>query len=379
MDALEVKRLIMRRPTEEVLIEQDIDDFLNAGVKLRHYIGFEISGLVHIGTGLTCMSKVADFQKAGIETHILLADWHTWINDKLGGDWDVIKKVAVRYFKHALGKSLEVMGGNADKVKFVLGSELYHANDEYWATLIDVAKHTTLNRVKRSITILGRKLGEAVDFAKLIYPIMQVADMFELQAHINHAGMDQRKASVIAREVAKHLSIKPLMVAGEKRAPICVHHKILMGFAITNEMVERYKQDKHEAILDMKMSKSKPHTCIFIHDSPEEIKAKIRKAYCPHGETEINPVWDIVDALIARDIEEGRSFFIKTPKGELEFQSFDELKNAWTSKQIHPLDLKNAVAEWLIAKLEPIRNFFEKHSDYVEEMKEAMKKSEPVV
>ena len=42
--------------------------------------------------------KINDFMKAGINTTVFLADWHTLnINDKIGGDWDRIKKVSQYY------------------------------------------------------------------------------------------------------------------------------------------------------------------------------------------------------------------------------------------------------------------------------------------
>ena len=112
----------------------------------------------------------------------------------------------------------------------MLGSDLYHHNDEYWATLIDVAKNTSLARMQRSITILGRKEGESVDFAKLLYPAMQVADIFIMGVNIAHAGMDQRKAHVIARDVASKMRVTPLLDAkGAQIKPVCVHHPLLLG------------------------------------------------------------------------------------------------------------------------------------------------------
>ena len=73
--------------------------------------------------------------------------------------------------------------------------------------MIEVSKNTTLARMQRSISILGRQERESVDFAKLIYPAMQAADIFTLGVHIAHAGMDQRKAHVIARDVAMQMRI----------------------------------------------------------------------------------------------------------------------------------------------------------------------------
>jgi len=122
--------LIKRTPTEEILTESRIVEYITNGIPIKHYIGYEISGYVHLGTGPLSMSKVSDFQKAGINVTIFLADYHSWINRKLGGDLSIIRKVAGGYFKEALKQSLKIVGGNPDKVKFVLGSELYEKKKE---------------------------------------------------------------------------------------------------------------------------------------------------------------------------------------------------------------------------------------------------------
>ena len=193
---------LITRNTEEILTASDLRLFLETGVKLKHYIGFEISGKMHLGTGLMTMAKVKDFIDAKADVSIFLADWHTWINNKLGGDREVIKRIAVGYFKEGFKASMKCLGADPKKLKFVLGSELYHNNDEYWATFVEISKHTTLARIRRSITIMGRKEGEAVNFAMLLYPPMQVADIFIQGITLPHTGIDQRKAQVIAREVA---------------------------------------------------------------------------------------------------------------------------------------------------------------------------------
>ena len=192
---------LITRNLEEVLTREDLERLIASGTPLRHYIGFEISGKIHLGS-LVCMSKVRDFVEAGAHCTIYLADWHTWINDKLGGDRETIRRIGTGYFAEGLKATFRAVGGDPSKLNFVLATDLYHNNDAYWATLIDVSKNTTLARMQRSITILGRKEGESVDFAKLIYPPMQVADIFRMGINLAHAGIDQRKAHVIARDVA---------------------------------------------------------------------------------------------------------------------------------------------------------------------------------
>ncbi|MEM0333501.1 MAG: tyrosine--tRNA ligase, partial [Candidatus Aenigmatarchaeota archaeon] len=177
MDKEEIIKLVEKEPTEEILTKERLAQYLDEKRKINHYIGFEISGFVHLGTGIICMSKVADFQKAGINTTIFLADFHSWINKKLGGDLSTIKKVAGGYFKEALKISLKIVGGDPDKSKFVLGSDHYkEVGLEYFETVLKVSMNTNLSRIKRSLTIMGRKESDSIDFAQLIYPPMQVAD-----------------------------------------------------------------------------------------------------------------------------------------------------------------------------------------------------------
>ena len=348
------------RNTEEVIGQEDLKSLLKTGTKLNHYIGFEISGKIHLGTGLMSMLKVKDLLDAGVNCSVFLADWHSWINDKLGGNPEVIKKIAVGYFKEGMKASLMCVGGNLQKLKFVLGSELYHNNDLYWATMIDVSKHTTLSRMVRSITIMGRKEGQAVDFAKLMYPPMQVADIFIQGLHLPHAGMDQRKAHVIARDVADHLSFSPLLTKdGKQIKPIAIHHPLILGLG-KPPMWPVPKDQLRDLWSAMKMSKSKPSTCIFIHDSEEEIKKKINKAFCPEKEIEFNPIIDWTEKLIFP--VQGK-LKIKRPKkfgGDKTYSTIESLKKEFSSGKLHPVDLKSGVAESLIEILKPARKHFSK-------------------
>ena len=353
---------LITHATEEVLTRELLADYLARGIPLRHYIGLEISGQIHLGTGLMCMGKVADLQRAGVATSVFLADWHSWINDKLGGDRKVIAEVAVGYFKLGLEASLRCCGGDPAQVKWVLGSELYEGNTAYWETVVDVSKNTPLNRVKRSITILGRGEGDGVDFAKMLYPVMQVADIFAQGITLAHAGMDQRKAHVIAIDVAPSLVLHPLRgPAGENLKPVAIHHPLILGLG---KPPKRNEGEDVPAWLarvkpELKMSKSKPDNAVFVHDEPDEIVRKLNKAYCLEGDTTFNPVLDWAEKVlfsragfaleIARKPEHG---------GNVRYASYAELEAAFTAKALHPGDLKRAVAEALIAILEPARAAF---------------------
>ena len=195
---------------------------------------------------------------------------------------------------------------------------------------------------------MGRKESEISDSAMLIYPAMQSADIFAMDITIAHAGTDQRNVHVVAREASAEL---------EAKKPIAIHHHLLQGLLkpeITGE------QDDEAVKLALKMSKSKPDSAVFITDSPEEIKRKVNGAYAPEAIIELNPILDWTKYLIF--YQEGSNLTIKRDEkwgGDLNYKNYEDLEKDYAEKKLHPMDLKNAVADWLIEKLAPAREYFE--------------------
>jgi len=186
----EEKFELISRNCQEVLTEEELKNLIESGKQIEHYIGFEISGLVHLGTGLMSMGKIADFIRAGVKCRIFLADFHTYLNNKLGGDWDNIRWASENYFKQGLIASLKCFGVDESQVEFISGKDLYEKNPQHWETFMRVGKHITLSRNLRSISIMGKKQGNEVDMATLFYPPLQVADIFTMGVTLAHAGID---------------------------------------------------------------------------------------------------------------------------------------------------------------------------------------------
>ncbi|HAX96249.1 MAG TPA: tyrosine--tRNA ligase [Prolixibacteraceae bacterium] len=365
------KVFLISRNCQEVLVADDLEKLIDSGTPLVHYIGFEISGLVHLGTGLMSMGKVADFLKAGVKCKIFLADFHSYLNNKLGSDWENIRWATENYFKEALIASLKCFGVEEDQVDFITGKDLYENNLIHWETFMEVGKHVTLSRNLRSISIMGKGMGKEVDMATLFYPPLQVADIFTMGVNLAHAGMDQRKAHVIARQVAPKLTINPLKnKQGEVISPICVHQNLIAGLGGPQA------EDNNEE--NLKMSKSKPNSAIFVHDTPEEIRSKIMKAYGPPKEVEFNPLLNWVKTLVFWGEDTGE-FIVKRPEkfgGDLNYTNYTKLVDDYQSGDLFPLDLKNGLADWIIEKLKPARDHFEieKNKKALVEMKKLLAK-----
>jgi len=188
---------------------------------------------------------------------------------------------------------------------------------------------------------------------------MQGADIFVMGVNIAHAGMDQRKAHVIARDVASKMRVSPLLdAAGERIKPVCVHHPLLLGLKKPT-IWPPPEADLTDFWASMKMSKSDRNSALFVHDSTDDIRAKVRKAFCPPDSATFNPMLDWVRKLVfARD---GEFRIARTPEhgGDLRFSAPEEVDEAFLSGKLHAADLKNGVAEWLVDALEPARKVFE--------------------
>merc|ERR1719293_115483 len=127
---------------------------------------------------------------------------------------------------------------------------------EYWPRALDIARRTTLARVKKCCQIMGRS-EDCLTAAQIMYPIMQSTDVFFLKADICQLGVDQRKVNMLARDYCD--------AAGRKIKPIVLSHHMLYGLKAGQS----------------KMSKSDPDSAIFMEDTAEDVRRKITNAYCP--------------------------------------------------------------------------------------------------
>lgn len=373
---LERKIDLIKQVGEEIITEEELRELLQTKEHPIAYDGFEPSGIAHMPFGVFRAINLEDMLEAGVRFKLLLADWHAWLNNKMGGDLEKIKKVGEYFIEvwRAIGVDLK-------NVEVVWGSDLVE-NKKYWMRTLRVAKNTTLNRAQRALTIMGRKKGELQEVSQFFYAPMQVSDIYQLDVDICQLGLDQRRANILAREIADKIisgsapvtvksgSMKLLMkqkvgIASEMYLkfwkPVCVHHHMLMGLK-GPKTAEGFEENQSlDVQISSKMSKSKPETCIYVHDSPEQIKEKLKGAYCPEKIVINNPVLDYAKHIIFRKM---KSFEIERPAkfgGNLEIESYEGLEKIFSEGKLHPLDLKNAVAEALAEIMKPIRDHFEKN------------------
>ena len=330
---------LIRQVGEEILTVEELRQLLETKSHPIAYDGFEPSGQMHIAQGILRSINVNKMVKAGCHFKMWVADWFGWMNNKLGGDLDKIR-VAGEYMIEVWKAS----GMKTDQVEFLWAKDVM-ADDEYWKKVVQIARNSTVQRIIRCSQIMGRAESDQLSAAQIFYPCMQCSDIFHLKADITQLGMDQRKVNILAREVG------PKLGYGK---PVVVSHHMLLGLGEPKTDIA----DAAERAIELKMSKSKPDTAIFMTDAEADIKRKISKAYCPEKKVNENPVMEYARYIIfekfdAIEIKRAEKF-----GGNLSVESYSKLEKLYSEGKIHPMDLKSTVSEKINELVEPVREHF---------------------
>ena len=121
-----------------------------------------------------------------------------------------------------------------------------------------------------------------------------------------------------------------------------------------------------------KMSKSDPDSAIFMEDKEEDVRRKIKKAYCPERIVEGNPILDYAKHIL---FEKFDSITMKRDEkngGDVTFGCYADLEKAFVDGALHPVDLKQTVADLINQLLQPVREHFEK-DPYAKKLLESIK------
>jgi tyrosyl-tRNA synthetase len=336
---IEEKIRIVKEVGEEIISEEELRTLFNKKKNPVAYDGFEPSGRIHIAQGLLRAINVNKLTSTGIKFKFYIADWFAYLNNKLGGDLNKIQTIG-KYFIEVW----RACGMDIDNVDFVWASELIK-DEKYWQTVLKLSPHATINRVLRCGQIMGRNESDSNPSSQILYPLMQAADIYHLNADIAQLGMDQRKVNMLAREIFPKIGLT---------APVAIHHHMLSALTEPAET----NLSGAEAAIAKKMSKSNPSSAIFMTDSKEDVESKINKAYCPQGVSKDNPVLEYCKYIIFERIKKFKVERQEKFGGDIVFESYESLESDFLANRIHPLDLKKAVAKYLNELLDPVRKHF---------------------
>ncbi|MDY6776866.1 MAG: tyrosine--tRNA ligase [Candidatus Nanohaloarchaea archaeon] len=331
MDVEERKELVLRN-SAEIIEEEELDEILEEKEEPRAYVGYETSGPVHLGHWIS-VRKLLDLQKAGFQPVVLWADLHTYLNRKGEEEWIVSM---IEYWQ----ATFEALGLEAE---YVHGRD-FEEETAYFHDILQMAKETTINRGTRAMSEVARDKDNPY-ISQIIYPLMQALDIEHLDLDLAVAGIDQRKIHMLARD-------KLPKIGYDK--PTCLHWPMLASLEGSGE----------------KMSSSKKETMFPLHADPEHIEDVIESGYCPAGQVEDNPVVEIAKYFV---FGADREMEVERPEeygGDVHYTDFGELEDDFRSEDLHPQDLKSAVAAEVVDRLEPVRERFREEPGLLEPLRE---------
>jgi tyrosyl-tRNA synthetase len=312
--SIEERFELIKRNTEEIVSEDELKKLLKEKKNPVVYWGTAVTGKPSIAY-LFPIRKLSDFIKAGFKVKILLADLHGALD---GTEWNNVEH-RYDYYKKAISEIFKAVGTDLKSVEFVKGSE-FQLKPEY---MFDVLKIASLNSIKDCTKAASEvvKMGDNPKLGGLIYPIMQALDEVYLEADVQFGGTDQRKIMMFARENLPRINLDSRV-------------------EVMNPMIP--------GLVGRKMSSSIQASKIDLTDGEKMIKQKLTKADFIEGDLDNGVIAFLKNVIMLIKEDKKEKFLIERPEkfgGNLEFDSMEEIEKAVLNKEIHPLDLKNAVAK----------------------------------
>lgn len=322
---------LITRNLQEVIGE----DRLKAILQEKHlslYWGTATTGRPHVAYFVP-MTKIADFLKAECEVTILLADLHAYL-DNLKAPWELLA-YRVKYYEEVIKAMLESINVPLGKLKFVRGTE-YQLNRDYILDVFKMSTVVTEHDAKKAGAEVVKQVQHPL-LSGLLYPGLQALDEEYLKVDAQFGGVDQRKIFTLAEKYLPSLGYK-------KR----IH--------LMNPMVP--------GLTGTKMSASDEDSKIDLLDGASAVKKKLNKAFCEEGNIDDNGILAFAKFVIFSVLETRHQteFVIERTEengGTVSFKDYASLEQAFARREVHPLDLKTGVANFINELLEPIRKKFQ--------------------
>jgi tyrosyl-tRNA synthetase len=203
---------IIRRGTEEILIEEELIERLKSGKPLRVKAGFDPTAPdLHLGHTVL-LNKMRQLQDLGHDIMFLIGDFTGMIGDPSGKNEtrppltrEQVEENAITYQKQVF----KVLDPNKTKIMF---------NSQWMNKLTSVdliklaATHTVARMLERDDFHKRFTSGQAIAIHEFLYPLLQGYDSVAMQADIELGGTDQKFNLLMGRELQKQVGQKPQII-----------------------------------------------------------------------------------------------------------------------------------------------------------------------
>ncbi|MGD9256535.1 MAG: tyrosine--tRNA ligase, partial [Gammaproteobacteria bacterium] len=202
----------LKRGADEILVESELVQRLEAGECLRVKAGFDPTAPdLHIGHTVL-INKMRQFQEFGHEVIFLIGDFTGMIGDPSGKNAtrpplsrdDVIENA--RTYEEQIFKILD-----PEKTLVMFNSSWMSGMDA--AGLIQLAaKHTVARMLERDDFSKRHASGQPIAIHEFLYPLVQGYDSVAMEADVELGGTDQKFNLLVGRQLQQAYGQPPQVV-----------------------------------------------------------------------------------------------------------------------------------------------------------------------
>ncbi len=202
----------LKRGADEILVESELVQRLEAGERLRVKAGFDPTAPdLHIGHTVL-INKMRQFQEFGHEVIFLIGDFTGMIGDPSGKNAtrpplsrdDVIENA--RTYEEQIFKILD-----PEKTLVMFNSSWMSGMDA--AGLIQLAaKHTVARMLERDDFNKRHANGQPIAIHEFLYPLVQGYDSVAMEADVELGGTDQKFNLLVGRQLQQAYGQPPQVV-----------------------------------------------------------------------------------------------------------------------------------------------------------------------
>lgn len=203
---------LLKRGTDEILVESELQERLASGSPLRVKAGFDPTAPdLHLGHAVL-MRKLRQFQDLGHEVLFLIGDFTAMIGDPTGKS--VTRPPLARHEVAQNARTYqEQLNKILDPAKTTIMFNSSWLQDMKAADLVQLAaRHTVARMLERDDFHKRYASGQPIAIHEFLYPLIQGYDSVAMRADIELGGTDQKFNMLVGRELQKHYGQRPQVV-----------------------------------------------------------------------------------------------------------------------------------------------------------------------
>ena len=203
---------LLRRGTDEILLETELVERLKAGRRLRVKAGFDPTAPdLHLGHTVL-INKLRQFQNLGHEVLFLIGDFTGMIGDPSGKSATRPPLSRDEVVENARSYEQQIFNILDPAKTQVLFNSTWMAEMRAADLVQLAAKHTVARMLERDDFDKRYSSGQPIAIHEFLYPLIQGYDSVALKADVELGGTDQKFNLLVGRELQKNYGQIPQVV-----------------------------------------------------------------------------------------------------------------------------------------------------------------------